>query len=76
ALLFGGDMAVAVRGGAGPTGGSKDKPVGCVYIAWKIKDHDAEAVRFQFSGARQSVREATVIAALEGVVERSLQQEK
>lgn len=76
ALLLGGDMAVAVSGVAGPTGGSKEKPVGCVYIAWKIRDQDAEAMRFQFSGDRQSVREATVITALEGVVERILQQEK
>ncbi|MEL0637953.1 MULTISPECIES: CinA family protein [Marinomonas] len=76
ALLLGGDVAVAVSGVAGPSGGSEEKPVGCVYIGWKIKDQEAEAVRFQFSGDRQSIREATVIAALDGVAERILQRKK
>ncbi|REG81492.1 CinA family protein [Marinomonas pollencensis] len=76
ALSLGGDVAVAVSGVAGPTGGSQEKPVGCVYIAWKIGNNAAEAVRFQFSGDRQAIREATVIAALEGVAERIKDGEK
>jgi len=76
ALALGGDIAVAVSGVAGPAGGSQEKPVGCVYIAWKIGNNSAEAVRFQFSGDRQAIREATVIAALEGVAERIKEGEK
>ncbi|WP_339486074.1 CinA family protein [Pseudomonas sp. EL_65y_Pfl2_R95] len=59
--------AVAVSGVAGPDGGSKEKPVGTVWIAWG----DAEqvySVRKQFAGDRQSVRRQTVIAALEGLI--------
>jgi len=70
ALSFGGDVAVAVSGVAGPSGGSPEKPVGCVYIAWQLKGEEAEAVRFLFLGDRQAVREATVLTALNGVVSR------
>ena len=70
ALALGGDVAVAVSGVAGPSGGSKRKPVGCVYISWQIKGQEADTERFQFSGDRQAIREATVLAALKGVVER------
>lgn len=67
ALVLGGDIAVAVSGVAGPNGGSAEKPVGCVYIGWQQRGFDAKATRFQFLGDRQSVREATVLAALNGV---------
>ncbi|MEP2616884.1 MAG: CinA family protein [Marinomonas sp.] len=69
ALHLGGNISVAVSGVAGPTGGSAEKPVGCVYIGWKIAGREAKVVRHQFSGGRQEVREATVLAALEGVAE-------
>ncbi|MBR7889076.1 CinA family protein [Marinomonas sp. A79] len=67
ALALGGDIAVAVSGVAGPNGGSVEKPVGCVYIGWQQRGCDAKTMRFQFLGDRQSVREATVLAALNGV---------
>jgi nicotinamide-nucleotide amidase len=69
ALQLGGDISVAVSGVAGPEGGSPEKPVGCVYIGWKILGQEAKVERFQFSGDRQAVREATVLAALNGVKE-------
>jgi nicotinamide-nucleotide amidase len=69
ALQLGGDISVAVSGVAGPGGGSPEKPVGCVYIGWKMLGEEAKAERFQFSGDRQAVREATVLAALDGVKE-------
>ncbi|NVK74384.1 MAG: CinA family protein [Oceanospirillaceae bacterium] len=67
ALLLGGDISVAVSGVAGPNGGSPEKPVGCVYIGWQCLGQEARVERFQFSGDRQAVREATVLAALSGV---------
>lgn len=76
ALALGGDIAVAVSGVAGPTGGSKEKPVGCVYIGWQRKGADAIVQRCQFDGDRQSVRSATVLAALEGIVELAKRSEK
>ncbi|MEX0963095.1 MAG: CinA family protein [Pseudohongiellaceae bacterium] len=59
------DLAVAVSGIAGPDGGSDEKPVGTVWIAWQWQDKSL-ARCFHFSGDRESVREATVQAALEG----------
>ncbi|ETX10180.1 competence damage-inducible protein A [Marinomonas ushuaiensis DSM 15871] len=69
ALQLGGSFSVAVSGVAGPAGGSVEKPVGCVYIGWQIVGQEAKVVRHQFSGDRQAIREATVLAALEGVEE-------
>ena len=67
ALQFGGTVSVAVSGVAGPAGGSEEKPVGCVYIGWQLLGQEAVVQRFQFEGDRQSVREATVLMALEGM---------
>ena len=61
------DVAVAVSGIAGPDGGSREKPVGTVWIAWRWHEK-ALARRFQFTGDRQEVRLATVVAALEGIL--------
>lgn len=76
ALALGGDISVAVSGVAGPNGGSADKPVGCVYIGWQRRGCEAQAIRFQFMGDRQAVREATVLAALNGVEKLLIQTEK
>ncbi|MDP6652151.1 MAG: CinA family protein [Gammaproteobacteria bacterium] len=61
------NVAVAVSGVAGPDGGSEDKPVGTVWIAWQWEDK-ALARGFQFSGDREVVRLATVAAALQGTL--------
>jgi len=58
-------LAVAVSGIAGPDGGSREKPVGTVWIAWQWQDKTL-ARRFLFAGDREAVRLATVVAALEG----------
>ena len=59
--------AVAVSGVAGPGGGSSEKPVGTVWLAW-ASDGNRFARRFQFSGDRQTVRERSVEAALVGLI--------
>lgn len=59
------ELAVAVSGIAGPDGGSREKPVGTVWIAWQWHDQTL-ARRFQFAGDREEVRHAAVVAALEG----------
>lgn len=63
-------VSVAVSGIAGPDGGTPDKPVGTVWIAWGQRLGYAEARCFQLDGDRAVVREQTIAAALEGVVER------
>ncbi|MDC3196976.1 CinA family protein, partial [Gammaproteobacteria bacterium] len=59
------NLAVAVSGIAGPDGGTKEKPVGTVWIAWQWESKSL-ARCFHFSGDRESVRRATVLAALDG----------
>jgi nicotinamide-nucleotide amidase len=57
------DLALAVTGIAGPSGGSPEKPVGLVFIA--ICDVRGEDVRrFQFPGGRSRVKQWTAQAAL------------
>lgn len=62
-------VAVAVTGVAGPAGGSADKPVGTVWLAWAWGGR-VEAERQHFGGDRQAVRQATVDHALRGLIER------
>ena len=60
-------LAVAVTGIAGPGGGTPDKPVGMVWIAWKRRGGYPMAECRQFEGDRESVRRQTVDAALRGL---------
>lgn len=64
---FEADVAVAVTGIAGPSGGTPDKPVGTVWIAWQRRDGAARVEAFRFDGDRDAVRRQTVAAALHGV---------
>ena len=59
--------AVAVSGVAGPDGGSPEKPVGTVWLAWGDGEH-LFSVRRQFAGNRDEVRRQTVEAALAGLL--------
>jgi nicotinamide-nucleotide amidase len=61
---FGADVAIAITGIAGPSGGSDDKPVGLVYIAVAGPDGGLHARRFQFSGDRAAVILRSTLAAL------------
>jgi nicotinamide-nucleotide amidase len=63
-------IAVAVSGIAGPDGGSAEKPVGTVCIAWAARGSSPAARTVVFPGDRDAVRRASVIAALAGVLER------
>ena len=63
-----GTLAVAVTGVAGPGGGSRDKPVGMVCFAWARGKTIASETR-RFRGNRQRVRRASVVRALQGVLE-------
>ena len=64
------DWAVAVTGIAGPGGGSAEKPVGLVWLAWCRRGEAPQAERHVFPGDRAAVRGATVVRALQGLLER------
>jgi nicotinamide-nucleotide amidase len=59
------DMAVSITGIAGPGGGTKEKPVGLVYMALAQTDRDAMVKRYVFAGTRSDIRRAAVGAAME-----------
>ncbi len=61
------DIAVAVTGIAGPTGGTEQKPVGTVWIAW-ASDKNLSKEKFLFQGNREKVREQTAKKAIEGLL--------
>lgn len=57
------DVTVSVTGIAGPDGGTREKPVGLVYIACDVKGK-VTVKEYHFSGSRAKVRESAVSAAL------------
>ena len=62
-------VSVACSGIAGPGGGTPDKPVGTVWLAWAVQGREEVVTqRFQFDGDRQAVREQTTEAALIGIM--------
>ncbi len=65
----GADLAVAVTGIAGPTGGTVEKPVGTVWFAWAGPKPEVVSVRKQFAGQRDDVRRQAVLFALQGCLE-------
>jgi nicotinamide-nucleotide amidase len=63
------DLAVAVTGIAGPTGGSPDKPVGLVWMAVACRGRAAHAWRLQLAGDRAAVRGQSALRALDALIE-------
>jgi nicotinamide-nucleotide amidase len=57
-------VALAVTGIAGPTGGGGDKPVGTVWLAWATPQGVVSELK-QFPGERAAVRSATMVHALQ-----------
>ena len=61
------DIGIATTGVAGPTGGTKEKPVGLVYIAVSTSNK-TEVKKFQFLGDRLQNKESTCIEALQMIL--------
>jgi len=69
---LGGTISVAVSGVAGPGGGSADKPVGTVWLAWALPGARGDEVRVRhevFAGDRDAIRRQAVAVALNGLLE-------
>ena len=65
------DLAVAITGIAGPGGGSAEKPVGTVWLAWGRRGAEPEAVCHHFEGDRGAVRAQAAAEALRGLIARA-----
>ena len=61
--------AIAVSGVAGPDGGSREKPVGTVFIGVSSGSIRVNIERFSFSGDRNEVRRQSVVAGLKMLVD-------
>jgi len=68
--VSGADLAVAITGIAGPAGGTADKPVGTVWLAWAGPDGLLGAELREFPGDRAAIRSQAVAAALDGTIAR------
>ena len=68
--VIGADAAVSVTGLAGPEGDEYGNPVGTVFIGY-ADAHTAFARAYHFDGDRAAVREQTICAALELVLEQN-----
>lgn len=63
AKAAGADAALSVTGIAGPGGGTKEKPVGLVYIGCSVKGN-VRVEEFYFTGSRDKNRDYSVVRAL------------
>lgn len=66
--LSGADIAVAISGIAGPSGGSAAKPVGTVWFAWEIAKGPHSVQCHRLAGGRNEVQQQAVVIALEGLL--------
>jgi nicotinamide-nucleotide amidase len=62
-------VAVAISGVAGPEGGSMDKPVGTVWLAWAVRGRETRSERVVLDGDRNAVRGRAVELALRGILD-------
>ncbi len=62
------DIGVSTTGIAGPGGGTKDKPVGLVYISVYFKNGKQTVKKLSLSGSRKGIREQTANAVFETVL--------
>ena len=63
------DFSVAISGIAGPDGGTEEKPVGTVWLAWNIRG-EVDSSMVVLPGGRRDVRAAAVTLALQGLLIR------
>lgn len=67
------DYCIAITGIAGPDGGTAEKPVGTVWIAWAKRNETTYAKRFVFDGDRIKIRMCSMESALEEILKLGTQ---
>ena len=65
----GADVTVGITGIAGPTGGTKEKPVGLVYVGICVMG-ETEVNELHLNGTREEVRECTCKITFENIANR------
>ena len=65
-------LSASVTGIAGPTGGSKDKPIGTVCFAWASTNCQPITATHHFIGNRQQIRLQSAKTVIEGLISLTL----
>ena len=65
-------LSASVTGIAGPTGGSKDKPIGTVCFAWTSTNCQPITATHHFIGNRQQIRQQSAKTVIEGLITLTL----
>ena len=63
------EVSVAITGIAGPEGGTEEKPVGTVCMAWCIRNGETRTTKVVFGGDRRKIREQAILMALQGLLD-------
>jgi nicotinamide-nucleotide amidase len=63
-------VAGSITGIAGPDGGTADKPVGTVWLAWAGDNLPLETKVYVFAGNRQQIRQQATAALMAGFIEQ------
>ena len=61
-------LAVAISGVAGPSGGTAVNPVGSVWFAWAGAAQPTRACHAQLAGDRDQIRQRSAVIALQGLL--------
>ena len=61
--------ALAISGIAGPSGGTREKPVGLVCYGWALADGTLMSSTCRLDGDRDEIRSRAVAAALRGLID-------
>lgn len=64
---IGADVSVAISGVAGPSGGTAEKPVGTVWMAWAWPG-GTRAKLYNFQGDRAAIKDQSVMTAINGLL--------
>ena len=62
-------VGIAITGIAGPEGGTDEKPVGTVCLAWQQEGDSIRSVQVLFDGDRQQIRHQACLMALQGLID-------
>ena len=62
-------VSIAITGIAGPEGGTEEKPVGTVCLAWCIRNGETRTTSVLFHGDRRKIREQAILMALQGLLD-------